>query len=84
MKKRIIMCIIASAMICGSIASCGKSVGTDRLRPQKRPQRKQLPRAQRMKLQQLLLKKVQQTVLFPRSLSQRQQMSSIILTLSTI
>ena len=28
MKKRIIMCIIASAMICGSLASCGKSVGT--------------------------------------------------------
>lgn len=28
MKKRIIMCIIASAMICGSLASCGDSVGT--------------------------------------------------------
>lgn len=29
MNKRIIMCIIASALVCGSIASCGKSVGTD-------------------------------------------------------
>lgn len=29
MKKRIIMCIIASVMVCGSFASCGKSVGTD-------------------------------------------------------
>lgn len=28
MKKRIIMCVIASAMICSSLASCGKSVGT--------------------------------------------------------
>lgn len=29
MKKRMIMCVIASALMCGSIASCGKSVGTD-------------------------------------------------------
>ena len=29
MTKRIIMCIIASAMICGSLASCGKNVGND-------------------------------------------------------
>lgn len=29
MKKRMIMCAIASALMCGSIASCGKSVGTD-------------------------------------------------------
>lgn len=28
MKKRIIMCIIASAMICGSLASCGNNVGS--------------------------------------------------------
>ena len=29
MKKRMIMCVVASALMCGSIASCGKSVGTD-------------------------------------------------------
>lgn len=29
MKKRTIMCVIASALMCGSIASCGKSVGAD-------------------------------------------------------
>ena len=28
MKKRIIMCIIASVMVCGSFASCGKNVGS--------------------------------------------------------